>query len=162
MRRSGVVVLVSLLFFSGWGIIRAMAAPAGECDVCVRAVRSGSAAVLNLSSGETLELCCSRCALTHQRRNDVEADRLTLRDASGGQPVAAEEAFFVEGGRTPACCASALVRRDGRGAVAVANWDRCRPSLHAFADRRRAQEFARRHGGTVAGWQQLRPARSIN
>ncbi|NIQ93351.1 MAG: hypothetical protein GWO11_03545 [Desulfuromonadales bacterium] len=155
MSRLGGGILIVLLLFGGWGLLRAVAAPTGDCDVCGRTVHAGTRAVVSMPSGETMELCCSRCALAYQRRNDLTAASLLFSDASGRGTLSAEDAFFVEGGKAADCCAPAAVLRDGAGLVAVSSWDRCRPSLRAFAERTRAEAFARRHGGRVADWRQL-------
>lgn len=75
-------------------------------------------------------------------------------DYAGGQWLDATKAVFVEGSDVNHC-ASMEVRRDAQGCCMIKGFDRCMPSLIAFAAQDDAQSFQKQHGGTLQTWEQI-------
>ena len=59
---------------------------------------------------------------------------------------------------TPCASMEAAAPRDERGCCMTQTYDRCLPSLLAFASRSRAEAFAREHGGEVKTFAELEAA----
>ena len=80
-----------------------------------------------------------------------------LTDYASERPVAPRNAYIVEGSDASTCSRSrVLVDRDRQ--ISPLEFDRCSPSILAFANRTSAANFAAEHGGTVMRFEDLSPA----
>ena len=74
-----------------------------------------------------------------------------------GRPISPNGAYLVRGSNVNMCTTTqAIINADKRDAGMV--YDRCAPSLIAFASRAEAADFARAHGGTVMPFQEAASA----
>jgi hypothetical protein len=115
------------------------------CEMCARAIpaRTAFSAVVN---GEKIWTCCPRCGLSSAGRGEVKDASAT--DFPTGRMVPADLCVFLEGSDlTPCCSPNTIVL--GEKMVCEKCFDRCYPSLIAFADGQEALRFAREHGGRV-------------
>jgi hypothetical protein len=69
-------------------------------------------------------------------------------DFSNGKLINAESAFYLEGSDLMQCCTSTTMRTDS-GTICEMHYDRCMPSLVAFANLQDAQSYQQEHGGRV-------------
>jgi alpha-D-ribose 1-methylphosphonate 5-triphosphate synthase subunit PhnG len=75
-------------------------------------------------------------------------------DFATGKHLDAGQATYVEGSDV-SHCAVKEIRRDGYGCCYVKGFDRCQPSLVAFADRAAAERFQQEHGGRIVPFAKL-------
>jgi hypothetical protein len=145
-------LLVALpLGYAGW---RTYFAPGAEqCYGCMRAVHAHSKTIA-LVNGHPKVFCCPACALSWRARPG-ETFRITrLTSFLTGQTLSADSAYVVKGSDTATCePPRELIGSDQRPASVA--YDRCSPSLIAFAKRTEAADFARQHGGQVAAFHDL-------
>lgn len=116
------------------------------CPFSNRQIHSGSRAVVEVA-GERLPTCCIRCALTAERQG-VQARLIEVSDFFSSQPLAPEAAFYVSGSPV-VLCERHEPKLDAEKHVYQPVFDRCEPSIFAFARREQAEEFARSNGGAV-------------
>jgi hypothetical protein len=111
------------------------------------------------ADGTEERTCCPRCA-AHVLRSGPRATSITVRDFDTGRPVPVAEAVFVEGSDVHPCRGVVdTPPRDERGCCLTAAYDRCEPSVVAFATSEAAARFTDRHGGLVTTWSALEASR---
>lgn len=124
-----------------------------ECSVCRRPIHAQSRAVAEVN-GERESLCCARCAITLARQRGKSVRLVEVADYSSERMLRPEDAFYVEGSRVVLCATHEPMMDPTKHAMARV-FDRCEPSLYAFARRADAAAFARENGGAVLTYQQL-------
>ena len=116
------------------------------CPFSNRQVHSGSRAVVEVA-GERRPTCCIRCALTAKRQG-MKARLVEVSDFASGEALAPDAAFYVSGSPV-VLCERHEPKLDAEKHVYQPVFDRCEPSIFAFARREQAEEFARGNGGAV-------------
>jgi len=123
--------------------------PTDQCAVCQRGMHAGVTYRLELKGGTREDACCPRCGIHYQLQHPDAVGRAWATDLSSGQLIAAEAAYYVEGGDIEYCTMhSTPVQREPQ-AVAVRDYDRCLPSLVAFRTEQEAAAYQKQHGGQV-------------
>jgi len=123
---------------------------AARCAMCHREECRNLAFTIHLTDGSKVDMCCPRCALRYLARENPDVARLEVRDFATAKRLDARTATFVEGSDVHPCSASHEgPPKDERGCCLAPVYDRCLPSVLAFADRGTAEAFARQHGGFV-------------
>ncbi|MCG3147717.1 MAG: hypothetical protein PCFJNLEI_01158 [Verrucomicrobiae bacterium] len=133
-----------------------------SCAVCQRAECKGLAFRVTLTTGKTVETCCPRCGLHYLETTQQQARSLQVTDLATGQWLDASQAVFVAGSEVSPCAPSKEAVRDTHGCCAVKGFDRCNPSLIAFASADSARAFQKQHGGELLTWQQMNPKPPTN
>ena len=117
------------------------------CRVCQRAIHAEARAVIEVD-GKREPVCCARCALTLQQQEHRPVRLVEVTDYVSRASLAPESAYFVEGSRVILCEKhEPLLDQTKHPYPRV--FDRCVPSLYAFARREEAEAFAQENGGTV-------------
>lgn len=153
----GIVLALALgLGYAGW---RMRTTSRGEaCQVCGRAIHADMRTVAFVGDRRDV-FCCPTCALSAgaQTNEPVRFDQLV--DYPTGHPLRPADAYAVEGSDVIPCVRShQMLNRDGQ--PVPMNFDRCSPSIIAFANRTSAESFASEHGGKVGAFLRIvaRPA----
>ncbi|MGH9750794.1 MAG: hypothetical protein ACRD6R_12825 [Candidatus Polarisedimenticolia bacterium] len=129
-------------------LLAACVAHADRCWVCEREVHDEVRATLVLANGRKVPACCPRCAL-HYRHERGEALRdIEVTDHGGGGRLPLGAAFLVEGSDLTPCLEHHPVVDERRVPMQVC-YDRCMPSLIAFAAGTQARAFIEEHGGAL-------------
>jgi hypothetical protein len=107
-----------------------------------------------LVSGRTRLFCCPACALS-EHEQEVKPIRVTeLTAFLTGAELSPSDAFVVRGSDVNMCARThELLDQDKRSADV--HYDRCAPSMLAFAQRDEAVRFAREHGGEVLPFKEI-------
>ena len=124
------------------------------CAVCDRDECKGLAFRLTLENGKTVETCCPRCALHYLEANHVTARKMEATDFATGNWVEATQAVYVSESNVHPC-AALEARRDPQGCCLMKTYDRCLPSLVAFAAQDQAAAFQKNHGGQLVAFQEI-------
>ena len=123
------------------------------CLACSRPIHSHSR-VTALVDGERRSYCCLACAQSERQQTGEHVEVVELTDYEGGQRLKPMAAVIVRGGDVNPCLAHhAAVTADKQ--PLHAHFDRCSPSMLAFADADKARDFAREHGGQVVPFREL-------
>lgn len=138
-----------LIFAAGLGYAAwRMAAGPPVCRACGRAVHAEMRTVA-LLGGKREVFCCPSCARSAaaQAHRRIQFERLS--DYLTGRPLDPAGAFTVTGSDVIPCVRTRqIIDREAR--AMPMEFDRCAPSIIAFADRNSAEQFAAQHGGAVS------------
>jgi hypothetical protein len=117
------------------------------CQVCQRPVHAHSRTVAMIG-GKKEVFCCPACALSQGLQSGQAVKILELTDYQTSQKVDPSQAYIVRGsGVTPCLAHGTHLGADGR--PMQMEFDRCSPSLLAFATHDSAAAFAQQFGGQV-------------
>ena len=126
-----------------------------QCEACGRQECGNMTTTIARADGTEQRTCCARCA-AHVVRTGPKPTSITVRDFDTGEPVPVARAVFVEGSDVHPCRGTEeSPPRDERGCCLTAAYDRCEPSVVAFATSDAATRFMDRHGGLVTSWASL-------
>ncbi len=156
--RIGLVILIAItggLGYAGWRML----SPAGQqvCEVCNRPIHGQSRTLGEIDDGKQEIFCCPTCALTAHHQTGKKVTILQLTDFDTDNPLAPAGAYVVEGSTLNLCIQHQPVADRDKQPAQMA-FDRCSPSIYAFASEAGAERFAREHGGTVRKFQELAAA----
>jgi hypothetical protein len=101
------------------------------------------------------------CALSYGRQTSKPVTILSVTNHETGKPLQPDTATFVVGSDVSPCTHGAQQLRIEGEALPV-QWDRCLPSILAFASRASADAFHAQHGGTLRGFQELKQQATEN
>ena len=141
-----IVAVVTLAAgYAGWRVYERTQPE--QCYACQRPIHAHSRTVAS-DRGSSRLFCCPACALSEQRQEGKTVRVTELTAFLSGAKLAPDNAYVVKGSDVNMCAqAHEMVGADKR--PAGVDYDRCSPSLLAFAQEREATQFAREHGGTV-------------
>jgi hypothetical protein len=144
------VLVVLVLGYAAW---RSFAnSNAAGCYACNRAIHAHSKTVA-LVNGRPRRFCCPACALSQHEQTGKPVNIIQLTSFLTGTSLSPDHAYVVKASDVNMCeRTKELLSPDKR--PADLRYDRCAPSLLAFAQREDAVEFARQHGGEVLPFSQ--------
>ena len=138
------VAVAAALLGGYWVVLRSQPE---LCAACHRHISEQSRAVVEVS-GKREPVCCVRCGLTIERQEHQPVRLTEVTDYNSGKPLAPDTAYYVEGSRVMLCeHHEGLVDPAKRPYEVV--FDRCMPSVFAFARQEEASAFAVSNGGSV-------------
>jgi len=140
-----VVALVVGAAIGGWYVLRGQ--PPAFCEISGRPIHANMLTRVRVN-GEILYTCCARCPLTLAAQDGQKVQILEVTDFATGKRLEADDAFFVEGSRVH-MCSGPRVKRDEARTPMIELFDRCEPSLLAFAQEQEARDFIAQNGGTL-------------
>jgi hypothetical protein len=118
------------------------------CQICGRDIPEQTAYRLQTSEG-TIRACCPSCAMHYMLHHPNTVRQAWASDFVSGRMIPAGTAYYDEGGDVQYCTASnAPIEREPQG-IRVRVYDRCLPTLVAFASRDEAESYRRKHGGRI-------------
>jgi hypothetical protein len=123
------------------------------CRICRREIHVQASAVAELD-GKPEPVCCVRCALTLAHQQGKPVRLLQVTDYVSRQLLSLNAAYYVEGSRVILCEKHEPLLGESKEAFQRV-FDRCEPSLYAFARREEAESFAARNGGVVVRLEQV-------
>ncbi|HVM60758.1 MAG TPA: nitrous oxide reductase accessory protein NosL [Verrucomicrobiae bacterium] len=127
------------------------------CAVCQREECTGMAFRMTLENGKVVETCCPRCAMHYLENNHQKAVKMEATDMATGRWIDATTAVYLSDSDMHPC-AEMQSMRDPQGCCLMKTYDRCLPSLVAFADKDQAATFQKTHGGQIVAFASI-PAR---
>lgn len=148
----GIVLVFALgLGYAGWRMRRT--SQVDVCQACRRPVHANMRTIAFL--GDRREVfCCPTCALSAGAQTHQPVRFEQLADYDTGHPLRPADAIAVEGSDVIPCVRShEMLNRDGQ--PVPMEFDRCSPSIIAFAKRTAAERFASEHGGRVEAFLQV-------
>lgn len=127
------------------------------CAVCGRPECRALVFSIHLEDGKTVRACCPRCGLHYIETTHAKVASLTARDFQTARAIDATQAIYVDGSDvTPCMSMGSTAPKDDYGGVPRPVYDRCTPSLIAFASREDARRFADVHGGMLRTFDEVR------
>jgi hypothetical protein len=148
------VVVLAILGYAGWRTVGH--SDAQECYACRRPIHAHSKTVA-VVNGHARLFCCPACALSEREQAGKSIRIAQLTSFLDGKALAPENAYVVKGSNVNMCeRTQELIQEDKR--PADLHYDRCAPSLIAFAQRGEAVDFSREHGGEVVAFKEAAAA----
>jgi len=159
-RRIGLIVLAVVVGFgTGFAAPRLRqwwtAPPPGYCPICRRHEHGDSVVKLQAEGEGVVEACCLSCALSYGRQTSKAVTIVSVTDHETGRALDPDKATFVVGSGVSPCTHTTEQVRTEQETLPVF-WDRCLPSILAFASTQSAEAFRTQHGGRVRSLQQVR------
>lgn len=146
-----VICLAALLGYFVWSGKIAGGEPV--CDVCKRTIHMETSFRIVRPDGSKQAVCCPRCGLAATIQNGGQA--LDAVDFTTKKRIRADGAIYLEGSDIMECCMDTGFRSD-EGAYRKIEYDRCMPSLLAFAQRKDAEAVRQKHGGDILSFEDAR------
>ena len=149
LHRPAASLLAALLLVGSWGC----ADEPAWCEICGRGECTNMTLVVTRADGSRQQTCCARCGARLMAKDPRKVSSITVRDFDTARPIEVERAVFVEGSDVHPCRGVVgSPPRDERGCCMKAVYDRCEPSVVAFATAEAARRFIGTHGGTPTSW----------
>lgn len=123
------------------------------CYACRRPIHQHSRTVA-LVKGRARMFCCPACALSEHEQESKPIRVTELTDFLGGAKLSPDQAFLVKGSDVNMCARTHPPMYPSKRPTEVP-YDRCSPSLLAFAHKSDALAFAREHGGQVLSFSEI-------
>ena len=168
MQRRNIQLIVLVIALGLAGAVTAprlwrwwMAPPHGYCPICQRHEHGDSVVKLEVKGEGVIEACCLSCALSYGRQTAKPVTIVSVTNHETGKPLAPAGATFVVGSDVSPCTHNAQQLRLEGEAVPV-QWDRCLPSILAFASRAPADAFQAQHGGRLRTFEELQQQAAEN
>jgi nitrous oxide reductase accessory protein NosL len=151
----GAVLLVAGVFgASGCERVQSWLHPA-VCRVCGRPLHQGMTVEIQVEGRAPEKVCCLRCAISDSQQTGKTVRVLSVTDYVGHQPVRSDRAVYVVGSGITPCGGPPVEVPASRREASVVRWDRCLPSVIAFAKREDAEQFQRDAGGAIQTFAQV-------
>lgn len=146
---AGVVGLATVIavLVAGWYVLRR--SPETVCPLSGRGIHAETRALVTIG-GRKYETCCLRCAIIEAQQTGKPLRVQKVADLETGKLLVADKAWYVEGSSVNPCMH--MTPRAGsadRQTLCLLGFDRCSPSLIAFANESAARAFAAQHGGVL-------------
>jgi hypothetical protein len=119
------------------------------CEVCRREAHPEVASAVILADGRRVTTCCPRCALRYAGEAGRQPARIEVTDYASRRVLPLDLAYLVEGSDETPCLRHHAPATGGEGAPLHLCFDRCMPSLIAFAAEPAARAFMEEHGGEL-------------
>jgi hypothetical protein len=126
-----------------------------RCALCHRRVHAGMAVRVAVAGHAPETACCLRCAISYAEQTDKAVRVLSVTDYLSHTPISAASAVYVVDSAVEPCSGPPLEVPANRHGAPVLNWDRCLPSVIAFAARADAEEFQTQNGGRIESFHDL-------
>lgn len=134
----------------GWMSSRWMTSRQPEiCQICSRQIPQQTEFRMVKNDGGSLDACCPRCAMHYLVDHPDAIRQAWATDYYSREKIAAESAYYDEGGDVQYCTAHAQPFQRAPEGVEVRTYDRCLPTLVAFRTRQEADTYRQQHGGRV-------------
>jgi hypothetical protein len=146
-----VICLAGLLAYFVWEGRIAGGKPV--CEVCKRLIQTETSFRIARPDGEMRAVCCPRCGLAAVIQNGGRV--FDAVDFTTKKRIEATGAIYLEGSDIMECCMSTGFRSDA-GAYEKMAYDRCMPSLLAFARSEDAEMVRQKHGGNILSFEEAR------
>ncbi|MCP5109752.1 MAG: hypothetical protein GY953_02835 [bacterium] len=144
----GWVVMAMFVVGLVYAGVRIYSASPEMCAVCHRHVHTETSTVAE-ADGERLTLCCPTCIRMLRKTRGVELTVVELTDHDTAEPLHPSEAWVVTGSAINHCLRSRAQLDDQKQTIPM-GFDRCAPSIIAFANRAAAEAFQGQHGGEIS------------
>jgi hypothetical protein len=146
----GVLILAGIGLGGYWFLERTRP---NTCPICARGIHARAAVVIE-RDGKPQRVCCASCAVKLGRQVGRPVKFVEVTDYLTERPLRPEGAYYVAGSQIIFCELHEPPRGpDKRPSDRV--FDRCEPSVFAFAHREDAEAFARENGGGLLRLDQL-------
>ena len=147
-----IVVIAGALLYLGWTTLNPSSG--ATCSVCARPVHL-AARVDGVAGDDSLTFCCAACALRSREQDAPPLEVTRVFDYVSGQGLDPSQATVVVGSDINLCMREHVLMDDRKEASEL-HYDRCAPSVLAFASQQAADRFRTEHGGVAKSFADLK------
>jgi len=127
-----------------------------RCVLSDRAIHPGMAVRIEAEEGgPSGDACCLACVMTHARQMGDTVRVVSVTDSESHDRLRPEDAVYVIGSSVRRCADPAVEVPAGRREALERRWDRCLPTVIAFAHREDAERFRKGAGGVIRTFEDL-------
>jgi hypothetical protein len=105
--------------------------------------------------GKSGDACCLRCAVSYAMQTHRTVRILSVSDYYTRRRLRPGDAVYVVGSDVKLCSGPPVDAPGNRSECLVLSWNRCDPSIIAFASKAEAEQFRNEHGGQVETFRQI-------
>jgi hypothetical protein len=146
---AGIVSLGAVLALLGGGWYLVNRRNAEVCPFSGRRIHPQTRALVSIG-GRRYQTCCVRCAIIEAQQTGKPLRVLKVADFETTKLLDPDKAWFVEGSQVNLCMSmSPAAVSPGRESVYRRAFDRCSPSVYAFANEQQARAFIVQRGGVL-------------
>jgi len=150
-----VILMACALFVSGCDRIESWLHP-NRCALSGRLIHPGMGAVVQVEGKDApVKACCLRCAINYARETGKKLRVLSVTDYVSRKPTSPGTAVYLSGSGITPCAGPRVDAPATRRESSMQVWDRCMPSLIAFADREDARLAQEEEGGILQTFEEL-------
>jgi hypothetical protein len=146
-------VVLAVAGLSYFAYLKIVPAQPAACQICDRHIPKQTAYTLETKTG-TVKACCPACAMHYALHHPGEVREAWATDFNSGRMIPAKTAYYDGGGDVQYCTAHMPPVERGPQGVSERVYDRCLPTLVAFASRDEAEAYRQKHGGRVVTYDQ--------
>jgi hypothetical protein len=125
------------------------------CSLSGRRIHPGMAVRLQVEGQAPGRACCLRCAISYAQQTGKTVRIFSVTDYVSHEPVPPERAVYVVGSTVTPCAGPPVDVPANRREASQVSWDRCLPSVIAFAKQEDAEEFRQQSGGEIGTFAEL-------
>jgi hypothetical protein len=150
---SGLLVVIVAVVLGVAGLKAFRGSSTEKCYACSRLIHAHSRTVA-LVNGRSRLFCCPACALSEHEQEGKPVKVMQLTSFLTGATLSPDSAYIVKGSDVNMCAMTHEIMTSDKRPADV-HYDRCAPSLLAFAQRSEAVEFVGEHGGKVLPFKEV-------
>lgn len=153
---AGAVLLsAAVLMSSGCDRVESWLHP-DRCALSGRPIRPGMGAVVRIEGKDApVKACCLRCAVNYARETGKKLRVLSVTDYASRKQVSPGTAVYLSGSGITPCAGPRIDTPATRRESSTQVWDRCMPSVVAFANHEDALRAQAEEGGTLQTFGEL-------
>jgi len=149
MLLAGCVLVATASFVTACDRLGSWLAPT-RCVLSDRPIQPGMAVRIDVEDGgPSGDACCLACAITYGRQTGKAVRVRSVTDYISHERVRPDKAVYVVGSKVRHCAGPPIDVPAGRRQAHMQSWDRCLPTVTAFAHREDAERFQKEGGGTI-------------
>ena len=145
------LALVLGLGYTAWRVTRS--SEEHVCQACNRPIHPESRTV-GLVGDRREHFCCPACAMALQYQTGKAVRIVELTDYETRSKLLRSQAYMARGSDVNPCMRQHMLLAEDKQPAAM-QFDRCTPSLLAFASRESAERMVKAHGGQVVRFSDL-------
>jgi hypothetical protein len=145
------IALLGVIAVGVWYVL--VERPPADCQICGRPIHATMDTVAE-ENGKKLYACCPRCVITMAVQTGRHVKLIRVTDFDTRKALDPAQAYYVEGSQVNVCSSPPMMRGQERVPY-ERTFDRCSPSVIAFATEDKARAFIARNGGDLKSLDQL-------
>jgi hypothetical protein len=139
------IVLIGVIAGGVWYVL--VERPPADCQICGRPIHAAMKTVAE-EDGKKLYACCPACAITMAAQTGRHVKLLQVTDLDTRRALDPAKAYYVRGSQVNMCSAPQMMPGEERVPY-ERTFDRCSPSVIAFATEDEARTFMEKNGGVL-------------
>ena len=145
------IALLGAIAVGAWYVL--VDRPPADCQICGRPIHTTMDTVAE-ENGKKLYACCPRCAITLAVQTGRHVRLVQVTDFDTRKALDPAKAYYVEGSQVNVCSSPQMMPGQERVPY-ERTFDRCSPSVIAFATEDEARAFIIKNGGALKRLDQL-------